>query len=90
MLIYKRLNLVGIKIVYLTYLGSSRNALPQSHIQQAKLAIYRSLYSKVILPLADHSHIQTHIVQALSHLVNLHRTVKAVLLGTGLHKCQSV
>ena len=81
MLVNLRLDLVVAHGVDLAYLHSRSHALAQDHVQKAEFTVNRSLDGEIGLAVAYHSHIHTHIVQALLHLLDFHTAVEAVLDG---------
>ena len=81
MLIYLCLNLISPDGVDLADLRAAGDALSENHIQQSKLSVDRGLHDEVVLALADHVHIQEHVLKALLHPVNLGPPVEAVLAG---------
>ena len=79
MLIYLGFNLVTGQVIYLPYPCPGCYRLAEDGIQKAEFSIDRSLDGKVFLPFAYHLHVLSHVLQALFHLLYLHRPVQAVL-----------
>ena len=82
MFIYLGFHLVGAYGVNLANFGAAGDTLAQHHIQQAQFTVDGGFHNEVALALADHLHIQQHVVQALFHTVNLGTAVQAVLLAS--------
>ncbi len=78
--------LVGAHGVDLADLGAAGDALAQDYVQQAQFTVDGRLHDEVGFALADHLHVQLHVVQGLFHPVDLGAAVQAVLPGALGHQ----
>ena len=90
MLIHLGLNLIAIQVVDLPNLRACRHALAEHHVQEAQFAVDGRLDGEVFLAVANHQHIDAHVLKALAHLRDFHRAVEAVLLGAVAHEAEAV